>query len=250
LRADFQADADFNYPAALYEAVHHGNAGDMAFYQDACAGARVLELGCGSGRIGASLAATGTDVIGLDRNFDALRLANSRGLRCVAADMRHFRLRRRFQRIIIPYCGLYCLLNDDDVVACLINARRHLMPGGQIIFDGYAVDESALAVLGKARRTPREKVAEVHVEGRWWDVSESTIAWPESQRIDATYEHVPRGGGRCIKATVRQRYLLSFELPDVLARAGLMLVALHGDFEGDAYGPMSEHLVVRAERWR
>ena len=40
------------YPAHLYAAVHDGNAGDVEFYRQRCAGAEsVLELGCGDARV-------------------------------------------------------------------------------------------------------------------------------------------------------------------------------------------------------
>lgn len=236
-----------HYPAALYAAVHAGNPGDLAFYRQACAGVRtVLELGCGNGRVGAILAASGADVVGLDVNFDALAAARHRGLACVAADMRSFCFRRRFERILIPYNGLYCLLSDDDVVACLSNARRHLAPGGQIIFDGYAVNATHRPGARSRRTSSSSRLTAIEVGGRTWDVFEDTVMWPATRRIDAHYRHVPRDGGTTLSATIRQRYLPAAEVPALLSRAGLALVSLQGGFRSEAFTLASQHLVVRA----
>ena len=42
----------FSYDAELYELLHSGTPGDLAFYRKWCRGAdNVLELGCGYGRV-------------------------------------------------------------------------------------------------------------------------------------------------------------------------------------------------------
>jgi SAM-dependent methyltransferase len=236
-----------HYPAALSAAVHCGNAGDLAFYRQACAGVRtVLELGCGNGRVGAIVAASGADVVGLDVNIDALAAARRRGLACVAADMRNFCFQQRFERILIPYNGLYCLLSDDDVVACLSNARRHLAQGGQIIFDGYAVNASARPGARSRRTSSSSQLTTIEVGGRTWDVFEDNVMWPATRRIDAHYRYVPRDGGTTLSAAIRQRYLAAAEVPALLSRAGLMLVSLQGGFRGETFTVASEHVVVRA----
>ena len=65
-----------DYPADLYSPLHRGNEGDEEFYRAVCAGAeRVLELGCGSGRILAVLADHVTELHGVDSSEEALAIA-------------------------------------------------------------------------------------------------------------------------------------------------------------------------------
>jgi hypothetical protein len=45
---------------------------------------------------------------------------------------------------------------------------------------------------------------------------------------------------------IRQRYLLSAELAELLDRAGFRLLSMWGDFSGRRFGKSSESLVIRA----
>jgi 2-polyprenyl-3-methyl-5-hydroxy-6-metoxy-1,4-benzoquinol methylase len=76
----------YPYPAELYELVHRGTEGDVAFYRQTCADARsVLELGCGYGRLLEPLAELGIDVTGLERDPELLARAAGPASRAGAA---------------------------------------------------------------------------------------------------------------------------------------------------------------------
>ena len=229
----------------LYAAVHTGNPGDTEFYLDACDGAgAVLDLGCGSGRIGGALVEAGHEVVGLDRDPQALEMAAGVGVSTVVADLRCFSLARRFERIIIPYNGLYCLLSEDAMVACLSAVEHHLTRAGLLVFDGYSGDQ--VDTTDEPTEAQDEWVGSICHEGRRWDVLEHSVLDPESQRVDATYTHVAQPTGESIVAMICGRYLLSHQLPGLLSRAGLTLAALHGGFDQGPFHPESEFLVVRA----
>lgn len=59
----------------LYQALHTGNDGDVAFYLSRCANKNTLELGCGAGRISIELAKTGVQVVGLDEQQGMIEIA-------------------------------------------------------------------------------------------------------------------------------------------------------------------------------
>ncbi|MEZ4265484.1 MAG: class I SAM-dependent methyltransferase [Myxococcota bacterium] len=62
--------------ARVYDLLHRGTPGDIAFYRHVCAGAAsVLELGCGSGRVLVELARAGLTMTGLDH--DPAKLARA-----------------------------------------------------------------------------------------------------------------------------------------------------------------------------
>jgi hypothetical protein len=238
------------YPPALYAAVHRGNPGDVDYYRRVCTGARaVLELGCGWGRVAHAVAADGCEVAGLERD-GALRALGSGGpAQLVAGDMRSFDLGRAFDRVIIPYNGIYCLLEEASVRACLRCVRAHLAPAGLLVFDGYAGD----AFHDDPDATPGwdalEQVAQVTALGGMWEVHEQSRWDRARQRIDARYVHVPVDGGDAMEAMIPQRYLLSGQVADLLAEAGLRLVALQGGFDQSAFdSEQSEMLIVVAAR--
>ena len=243
---------------ALYAALHRGSPGDLVFYRHACRdAATVLELGCGYGRILQALASRNRRVTGLDLDAGLLALARSAVAALpphsrpylVRGDMRRFELSTRFQRIIIPYNGLYCLGSRDEQVACLAAAARHLETGGQLLFDGYAIDTF------HDQTDPREPweddgepVAVVQCEGHTFDVFEETDWDRDAQRLTAHYLFRPRDGSPARQETIHHRYLLSGQLSALIRDAGLQLLGVRGDFAGAALTPESEHMVVTAAR--
>jgi len=232
--------------ARLYAKVHDGAPGDLAFYADRCRGAdSVLELGCGWGRVASSLDVP--RVVGVESDPGMLALARARGFEPVDADMRDFSL-GRFDRVIIPFTGIYCLLSEDDVLACLRCVRDALEPDGRLIFDAYAAD--AFHASARPDDYPEDKLEEVT---RFAHEGAEVVCYERStwdrgtHRMDAIYVFVGPDDARVAELTIGHRYLLSDEIEPLLERAGLRLVALSGSFSGEPFDPhASGSLVVEA----
>jgi SAM-dependent methyltransferase len=249
---------DATYPADLYVAVHRGTEGDIDFYRRVCTSARsVLELGVGGGRIARALLSDGCEVTGVERDPELLEIAGrvAPSARLVRADMRELDLGARFDRVLLPYNGIYCLLDEADRLACLTSVRDHLAPEGLFVFDAWAADpfhaDGAEAVedAGGTDEDEPELVADASARDTTYQVFEWSRWVPSRQRIDAFYRHEPADGGASIDATIPQRYLLGDEVAPLLERAGLELVALLGGFDQHAYDPDdSERLIGVARR--
>ncbi|MCA9525273.1 MAG: methyltransferase domain-containing protein, partial [Myxococcales bacterium] len=226
--------ARMDFDAHLYGLLHTGNPGDVAFYRRWCADARtVLELGCGSGRLLAPLAADGRVVTGVDAHAGMCALARARvpGATVIEADMAAVRLPDRFDRVILPYNSLYCAPDDAGAVAVLANAARHLAPDGLVLFDGYLVsmdpedltDDEAPEWLTTLYDGPRRV-----------EVFEQDRHQPATRDCAVTYVHRirgPRGRSTTHTYTIQHHYLSPEVLPDLLARAGLRLVACFGELD-------------------
>jgi SAM-dependent methyltransferase len=212
----------------------------------------VLELGSGSGRLLPALCAEGRRVVGLELDPALLALARRSappGVELVHGDMRRFALGSTFERVIIPYTALYCLLTPREVLSCLRAVRRHLAPGGALAFDAYAADafhaESSPSDLDAEELS--QVVAFEH-RGRRYQVLEKSTWDKRRQRLDVTY--VYRSRTRELSIQIPQRYWLSPQIPALLARAGLALRALRGGFRNQRFSSRSPLLVVTAERQR
>lgn len=118
---------------------------DVAFYRHQCARrpGRVLELGCGNGRILLPLLAAGHDIVGVDASGAMLgelaRKAQVRGLapRTVRADVRRLPLRRAFSTVLAPYSLVTYMAAPGDLARFLDAARDVLLPGGRLVLDAF-----------------------------------------------------------------------------------------------------------------
>jgi SAM-dependent methyltransferase len=225
------------YDARLYAAVHDGTPGDLAFYQRVCSGARsVLELGCGYGRVLEALVDRVPRLVGLDRDPRLLALATERlapaSVELICADMRAFDLEEHFDRVIIPHSGLFCLLDDEALHACLCCIRRHLAPDGCLALDVYGTD----GLHEQASSDDLDDQAlffikEIELDQHRIDVFEHSTWDPLHQRIDATYVHVPDDGEAPTEGVISQRYLLREQIVAALARAGFRATEIRSGFE-------------------
>ena len=223
-----------DFDAHLYGLLHTGNPGDVAFYRRWCADARtVLELGCGSGRLLAPLAADGRAVTGVDAHAGMCALARARvpGATVIEADMAAVRLPDRFDRVILPYNSLYCAPDDAGAVAVLANAARHLAPDGLVLFDGYLVSMDTEDLTDD--EAP-EWLTTLYDGPRRVEVFEQDRHQPATRDCAVTYVHRirgPRGRSTTHTYTIQHHYLSPEVLPDLLARAGLRLVACFGELD-------------------
>ncbi|MGE0788580.1 MAG: class I SAM-dependent methyltransferase [Sandaracinaceae bacterium] len=238
--------------------MHDGAPGDLAFYLDEVRGAAsALELGAGDGRIARAIAEAGIATTALERDEGMVALIEDRGralpsdargrLRVVQGDMRSFDLGARFDRIVIPFTGIYCLLSEADLDACLGCVARHLAPEGRFVFDAYAAD--AFHREARPEDYPpdrRELVAEIVRDRERWTVYESSSWDRDAQRMDATYTYLDPSGRERAQIVVGHRYLLADQLEPALERAGMRLVERWGSFDREPFGEPRGSLIAVA----
>jgi len=243
------------FAPALFAAVHRGHPGDAAYYRALSArGASLLELGAGYGRLAVPLTHSGVDYLGLELNPAFIHLHESRAQgeaqrpRIVQGDMRNFSLGQRFDTIIIPYTGLYCLTSEADLAACFACARAHLTPGGTLAFDAYDADamHAEAEDVEDGDTSEPEFLVGVEVDGRAYTVLESSTWYPSRQLLEAHYDYLPADGAPTIRDTIRQRYVLRHQMEPLLRAAGFHDVGLFGDFADGPVCEQSDLLVVRA----
>ena len=107
----------------------------------------ILELACGTGRVGLELAEAGHSLVGLDISPSMLAIFKEKIMERPAAvrerislvegDMAHFQLGQKFSLIIIPFRGFQALTDPRVVANALAAIRNHLAEGGRCIIDLY-----------------------------------------------------------------------------------------------------------------
>jgi SAM-dependent methyltransferase len=204
---------------------------------------RVLELGCGTGRVLLRLAESEHRVCGLDLSPHMLSRCREKlsqlprdvqeRVRLVAGDMTAFDLGEKFALIIIPFRPFQHLLAVEDQLACLAAAKRHLAPGGRLVFDLFQTDARRMhdPLFLQERPVPGEVTLD---DGRVVRVRERTIAFHramQSNDVELIYcvTH-PDGRMERFPNPFRIRYFFRYEVEHLLARAGFRVAELFGDF--------------------
>jgi len=180
---------------------------------------RVLDLGCGTGRLTLLLAERGHDVVGVDPAAAMLEVARARDaegrVRWIEADARQVDLGdERFDLIVMTGNVFQVFLTDDDARAVLMTARRHLAPGGRLTFETR--EPSAREWEGWTPEQTREIVA---VEG----IGNVEVSYAfmdhHGELITFDTRHVlPDGSRRTTPSTLRLR--ARAQVAELLGKAG------------------------------
>src|SRR3569832_1712745 len=148
----------------LYDLVASRDEAMERFYVEAAAanGRSVLELACGTGRLTIPVAKAGLDVVGIDLSPAMLTRANQAAaehgvtVETHLSDMRDFDLAgRRFDTVLIAANSIAHLLTAEDFSGFFASVRRHLAPGGQLLFDCFVPSIALLSRPGQRQMMPR-----------------------------------------------------------------------------------------------
>ena len=253
--------------ALRYDAAVPVQPGEVEFYlalarEAGAQGLRTLEIACGTGRIAVPLARQGVRLVGLDSSPAMLARARekSAGLDTVdwvEGDMRSFDLGEAFGLAIIPAGSFQLLLTTEDQLACLRCIQRHLAPGGRLAFeienpDIVRMAEWLTSRRGTLQRRPQRDYRHP-TTGRQVRASGSLEYHPSQQRYVASgvTEELDDDGrvvSRSYGSPMELRYLHRFETEHLLARCGLQVEALWGDFQKSEFTGTSPDMIWVARR--
>jgi SAM-dependent methyltransferase len=239
---------------------------DVAFYVDEVSGAdgKILELASGTGRVLLPIARSRKDIVGIERSRTMLDRCREKlaaepsevqaRVQLHSGDMRDFSLDERFAAAIIPFRAMQHLLSVDDQLACLDCIRRHLVPGGRLVFDVFNPDFARLsAATGEEFEDTAETLLPDGSHFRRTGRIVSVHRVDQINEIELIYYVTPVGGGEAERRVhaFPMRWYLRFELEHLLARAGFTIDAIYGNFDRSPLIDESPEMIVaaRAGSW-
>src|SRR6266480_4279725 len=119
-------------------------------------GAKVLEVGCGEGRVACELLQRGDRVTGLDSDAEAVTSAQARGVRAVVASWPKFDSSVSFDAIAFTRS----LHHINPLGESIVPARELLNPNGFLLIEDFSpdeVNEATVAWFVKVLRSTQSK---------------------------------------------------------------------------------------------
>ncbi|WP_417233448.1 class I SAM-dependent methyltransferase [Arthrobacter sp.] len=244
-----EATISDDHAAHLYDAVSQWGADDAFFLNVATSGhsTRVLDLGCGTGRITIEIVQADVAGTGIDPHQPSVAAAqqkpNADRVEWVIGDSRTIPAGREFGVAIMSSNVAQAILEDADLSRTFRDIAAHMPSGGRLAFDS---------------RDPRARGWE-----RWTkDRSLKTIELPEgpshhwyqTTHVDESTglvdfcAHEVDAEGRERKACDRIRFRSEEHLRSLLTDAGFIVDAVFGGFEGEPVAQGIGALVFIAHR--
>lgn len=229
---------------------------DVAFWRQLALAAdgRVLELGCGTGRVTIPLARAGAPIVGVDLSAPMLARARKRTARLrvkhrprlVRGDIRALPFPdARFGLVAAPYGILQSLLNERDLTATLKSVARVLAPGGRVATELVADLPSWREYRGQTRLRGWRQGKKAHIT-----LVESVEQQPARGLTLFHQDFIEKRA----RSVIRRRFALAFRtisLPQMARRfekAGLTVTARLGSYDGDPWTRESETWLLIAEK--
>jgi len=248
---------EYDLIAPFYDLEHAQFNEDLDLYRnfaELCAG-KILELGCGSGRVLLPLAQEGYEVTGVDTSVAMLDLARIRiqeanvAARCtlVQQNIISLHLEQKFRLAFIALGSFAHILTRNERQQTLKAIRTHLSPGATFIVDISNSDARYLEGLG----------GHMMHQGTWrcddgtlltHFISPATATDQHLLELTHFYDRYSQGGTIQRTTVTTHLYLLERnEMEFLLEQADFKVREVYGDYDLGSYHLDSPRMICVAE---
>lgn len=188
----------------------------------------VADWGCGTGNHSILLAQHGYRVTGVDLSAEMLRVARGKSERAgvkvnwIEGDIRNAQVGGIFDAGLFMFAVLGYLKSNEDVMAALTNARRHIRTGGLLAFDvWYGPAVLSIRPSDRVKLVPTSGGKVIRIVSPRLDVR---------RHVCEVHYHLWRLIGNCVEAETEEmhsvRYFFPMELELMLSQSGFELTSL------------------------
>lgn len=213
---------------------------------------RVLDLGCGTGRLTTALALAGHDVVGVDpaaASLDAARAKPGGELIEFVEGTVADAPTNSFDAVVMSAHVAQFIVDDDEWLSLWMHVARAMSPGGRVVFDsrdpgarGWEVWETRGDPGSLELPSGGSVVATTTV-----DSIEPTPSDPGGMLVSFTH-HNRFDDGVLLTSESTLRFRSESLLRSSLGRCGFDIVQIHGGWNGEPIGQGHGEFIVTAER--
>ncbi len=231
--------SDYIHSGAFYDRMNDQYTGDLAYYTKVCLQAQgpVLELCCGTGRLTLPIFEAGVDITGVDLSSSMLEAARKKAsvrefsIPFLQQDILQLELAQRYALVMIPFNSLQCLYTNEEVEHLLANVKKHLLPGGKLVFDVY---NPSIELMVARSKTPFDVASFTNEDGTSTHITE-TCRYDAATEINHALWHITTGD-HTEAHELDTRCFFPLELNLLLRVCGYTLEEKLGSFDGSPFG--------------
>ena len=230
--------------ARFYDLDNHWGPDDAYIHALAQGRSRILDLGCGTGRLATRLALDhGNQITGVDPARPMLDIARQKHgadrVTWIEADARRLCLDQTFDLITLTGHAFQCFLTEDDRAALAATLATHLAPDGLFLFDSRNPacrewEEWHPETSHEWRDLPGHGRTESWNDAHW-DETCQTVTYQTFYRTEAD--------GRLHQAASRIAFPTKAQIAGTLTEAGLAVVRWMGDWTGGRWHEDSPEII-------
>jgi len=205
------------------------------------AGAKILDLCCGSGRHAIEMARRGYNVVGQDISQELLDIArrdadeSGLALQFIEKDMREIPFKNEIDIVVNFFTSFGYFEDHNDDQAVLNAVSEALKAGGRLLLDHINPDFVCASLVRNETRT----ISGLEVcQERWIDEGR--------QRVEKRLTIIEEGKTRTYLESVKM--YKREEIAVMLEKAGLRIGETYGDFSGARFSKDSPRMIVIAEK--
>jgi len=219
---------------------------DLPLYQRLCRpGDRILEIGCGTGRILAALSHLTVTLIGADISPEMLAIArqklrsdlDSGRLRLLEHDFSRKPLDETYHQVWISYFTFNYILSDPETF--LKNASAGLLPGGRLVMDLFVPDSLVDPGIDGVSR----QFDPFPSQGRLYAVTDRRCFDGTFERRQVVFDD---GQGDRVEMDTTRRYYSLEELKAILKALGFHRIRSFPGYSPEA--PSPHNFILMAEK--
>ena len=222
---------------------------------------RILELGCGTGRVLIPTAISGREVTGIDISPYMLKKCREKlskqpkevqeRVKLIQGNMVNFRTSEPYSLVTIPFRPFHHLISLEEQKACLYDANKHLVSQGRIIIDlvncyppamydpKYWVEQETQKDLkltdGRSLRCTT-RIADFHRDQQYNDLELIYYVSYPGSKVERLVQAFPF------------RYFFRYEMEHLLNLCGFKVLDLFGDYDKSKYFNDSPEMIFVAEK--